>query len=577
MITQHSITSATGLLQSGPGLAQAQQETALEVLDQTLSFGNLVDNSLLDVFVSWILGRLDGFQELLDSLDGDPTAIRQHSDSLTRAADRVDAVVGGTRSVTTAVVLWTGPAAEGFRKTSTATRECIAATATTMRTLAARHLTLGSMLATVKTEVMRLITDLASLLSRNARSALIKAGLRLVGHAWILAAATASGAAKGGLKGAWNGFKKAGPVGAVFGGTKGAVEGGVTDAKAEFERRKNAALNEFIGWAGGKVSEVISRTNRYVNDSLRPMVHQIGEITGEGNRMERATSLLTTGRDPGNASDAAAKGTAGDTIKGKHAQAKDRDLIKLNQAIGKPDAELPPGYRRASDEDLRKLGLTRSDLTDENGFASEVFIAPDGSAVVAFAGTGSGDVDKNAPGAGSGPDTYEDGVGGFTVSPQTEQVMKISKAVSASPNGDDVVFTGHSLGGRHAATAAMMTGNGAVTYNAAGVSPATVDHIAASSGRSSDQVLADANNGQVRRYYTGDDPLTAAQERNAHTKGIPDAVGAPVQLSPDAGDLGDVRNTDEYGEGHGQDNVEREWNEKYGPRSRRGPELVGQY
>ncbi|MDN5726644.1 MAG: DUF2974 domain-containing protein [Propionibacteriales bacterium] len=562
-VTTQSITQATALLESGPGMSDAQQDAGIEILGKSLTAASLVDEKLVDQMVTWISDKLGMFQELLDSLDGDPGAIRSHRDALIRAAGRVDDRANDLRAVTGAVVEWSGNSAAAFRSTSSASELCVRATATTMKSIAVRHITVASQMAVMKGKVIKLVTELARTLCRQGFQFLIEAGLRLAAGQWILAAAAVSGkAVEGGLKGAWNGLKSGNPLGALAGGVKGAVDGGMDEVR----RRIIAAVNKFIAWAGKMVSTVMKRVNREVDTSLRPIVQQIGEITGDGNRMERATSLLTTGRDPGNASGDAAQGTAGDTIKGKGPQAKDHDLIKLNQAIGKSDAELPPGYRRASDEDLRRLGLTRKDLTSANGFASEVFVAPDGSSVVAFKGTEGGEEGQK--------DWAENAEGGFTVSPQTEQTLMISKKVSQSPGGDDVVYTGHSLGGRLASEASMASGNGAVTYNAAGVSPASVDYIAASQGRDPDELRADANNGQVRRYYTGDDPLTAAQERSEHTKGMPDAVGAPVQLSPDAGDLGDVQNKDAYGKGHGQDNVESEWNEKYRARARHGPELV---
>src|SRR5699024_12875767 len=106
---------------------------------------------------------------------------------------------------------------------------------------------------------------------------------------------------------------------------------------------------------------------------------------------ERAAALLTTGRDPGTNADAPADGTIGDEARGTGMQERDRDLIDLNGAIGDPDAELPEGYRRASEADLAKLGLTPEMMTDDNGFIAEVFVDADGNYVMAFAGTTAGE------------------------------------------------------------------------------------------------------------------------------------------------------------------------------------------
>lgn len=113
----------------------------------------------------------------------------------------------------------------------------------------------------------------------------------------------------------------------------------------------------------------------------------------------------------------------------------------------------------------------------------------------------------------------------------------------------------------------MDTGNAGVTYNAAGVSQATIDYVAHKNGVDPGTLVAQANNGQVRRYYTGDDPLTAAQERwQGSAAAAPDAVGAPIQLGPtEQSDLTKPPfNLDPYREGHYQEQVEQAWRKQYG-------------
>ncbi len=322
--------------------------------------------------------------------------------------------------------------------------------------------------------------------------------------------------------------------GAIGGFFSGAVSGGINGAEdaarmipALFEQ----AFRNFVNWALGRVQAALNHLADFVKACIDPMVAVIGNIAGAGVRAERAASLLLGKGDPGTHADAPAPGSYGDTGQGTDPRASDGDLITLNQAIGDPNAPLPPGYSRLTPAEIAALGLTGKLQNDGNGFIADVFKTPDGTYVVAFGGTTVG------PG-GAMPDVVEDGVGATTMSPQTQQVLDITDAIQRSGNGDDVLYTGHSLGGRLAAIAAIDTGNAAVTYDSAGVSQSTIDYVAAKNGVDPSTLVNQANDGQIRRYYAGDDALTFAQERwPVSAAGAPDALGTPIEVGPEKNDL----------------------------------------
>jgi len=543
------IVQATDVLDSGPTPSRVSG-VPLDVIDQTLVMASLVSRALPGNFFDWIANALDNFRELLNDFTGDSGAIVAHAEHCSATADLVRTQVAPIASAPSCAPQWTGSSALGFSHTMRATAECVAATADSIEAVGVRHLVLAGMVAHTKSEIIRAVTQLAVRLVKGALEAIARAGLALAEGAVTVIGGTVSGAAHG----AWEGFKRGGPIGAIAGGISGGASG-AREAAEEAARRLRAAWDAFVAWGAEEVAHVLEALTEFTERAIEPMVAEIGQIKGVGQRAERAVSLLRSGRDPGYNADAPPEGTAGHDAQGTEMQDQDRDLIDLNQAIGDPSAELPDGYTRATPEDLAALGITQEMLTDENGFIAEVFMGPDGP-VVAFAGTTSGE--NPATGVNGEvikDDVIEDAAGGFTQSPQTQQVLAISEAISNSPGGDNVVFTGHSLGGRLATIASLDTGNAAITYNSAGVSQATVDYIAASNNMTPEELASNANAGQVRRYWTGDDLLTAAQERWTATRDVaPDALGAPIQL----GEVAPATGT-----GHQQDNVEKKFDETF--------------
>jgi hypothetical protein len=152
----------------------------------------------------------------------------------------------------------------------------------------------------------------------------------------------------------------------------------------------------------------------------------------------------------------------------------------------------PPGYKEATEEQLKKMNLTPVMLEHPDdpktkkpsNFRAAVFVPDDTkdneqpkSAIVAFKGTNptSWDDWKNNYQQGLGKDSFY-----YT------QAGKIASRATAS--GTDLSFAGHSLGGGLASYAARLTGNDATTFNSASLSETTLAKIGSRKGGHIDAV-----------------------------------------------------------------------------------------
>lgn len=171
------------------------------------------------------------------------------------------------------------------------------------------------------------------------------------------------------------------------------------------------------------------------------------------------------------------------------------------------------GWTRVSDDTLAQAGITPAGLTGDSGFQAAIYTDGDGRTVVAFAGTDPSSVKdwlNNAQQAF-----------GFDSAQYNQAIALGEKAVDAF-GADNVVFTGHSLGGGLASAASLATGNPAVTFNAAGVGSETLDQLHMTQQQAADT----ASDGLIRRYNVENDILTGAQQGS----GLPDALGYEITL-----------------------------------------------
>jgi len=271
-----------------------------------------------------------------------------------------------------------------------------------------------------------------------------------------------------------------------------------------------------------------------MQELLADVTGVLGQVKGVGDCMERAASVLEGHGDPGPVGALPSDSQAA-TYKGTAPNAEDLNFAKTNAAIDSDPAkdataaadsrahpEKYGGYRRLTDDELRAIGIDPALLRNNaDGFAAGVMVNKAGQYVVVVTGTDFNTVE----------DVSEDATGAMTVSPQSADAIRLAQAVNASPTlADNAVYVGHSLGGRLAAVASMESGNPAITFNAAGVSPATVAYMASQNGISTAEMYGQLTAGQVRQYSTADDPLTNIQESYPTKNVAPDGVGARISL-----------------------------------------------
>ncbi|GAA2743428.1 hypothetical protein GCM10009868_17160 [Terrabacter aerolatus] len=175
--------------------------------------------------------------------------------------------------------------------------------------------------------------------------------------------------------------------------------------------------------------------------------------------------------------------------------------------------------------ELRTLGIDPAGLHTRDGFDAAVYRNADGRYVLAYAGTTTmSDWRTNA----------EQGVG--LPSEQHLRAIHLAQDVSRSVGAENMVITGHSLGGGLASTASIATDVPAVTFNAAGVHPHTVAEAREQGG-----AAAAYSPDQIRNYHVRGEMLTTLQNPlgsfvdHAPPVGdtpLPNALGTQIALDP---------------------------------------------
>jgi type VI secretion system secreted protein VgrG len=177
-----------------------------------------------------------------------------------------------------------------------------------------------------------------------------------------------------------------------------------------------------------------------------------------------------------------------------------------------PEKGRPEGWFPLNDKDLEKLGLSNSDLVnEETGLKAAVYksnfeqMPPE--YVVVFAGTDFTSLKDWGTNIGQGAGLETE---------QYNEAMRIAGKVMANTGGaENVEFAGHSLGGGLASAAAMVTGSKATTINSSGLNPKTAERL------NIDEEVQAHRSQNIDAFYSGSDPLSNVQD----SLSIPSAAG----------------------------------------------------
>lgn len=475
MITAAQCSEAATILQEG-AVARSQIPAStvnhMQIMAEEVYIGRWIIGGLLAEIVEFLLSHIGPFQDALDQLAGQPGEIIDHADSVRAAGQAVSGAVVQTvaQGQQIATGQWQGQAVTEFIALVQALIRVLQTYRTVTDTVADGEIATAERVGAVR----EYITDLCGDMLGEVVNYAIEAAL------WSVPTL------------GWS------------------------------------VLN-FFRWAVGFFQGYLDNVVQVLQQLATDCTSVMGQVAGLGLCLERAAIVLEGGADPGMPGGLDPSGPAAQYA-GTEPHPEDMNLAELASGVESDpalDTTTQVGdYQRLTPAEAAALGIDPALLRDdENGFAAAIYYNPEtGQYVVTMAGTD----------FGTAEDVGEDAIGGVTVSPQTQNAIALAQAINASPElADNVVYTGHSLGGRLAAIASMTSGNPAVTFNAAGVSPATVAYVAGVNGMTSDQMSAQLDAGQVRSYSTADDPLTNLQERGPTADMLPDAVGARIYLGGD--------------------------------------------
>ncbi|MDC9594581.1 phospholipase [Xenorhabdus sp. IM139775] len=211
---------------------------------------------------------------------------------------------------------------------------------------------------------------------------------------------------------------------------------------------------------------------------------------------EQANTLYQSLMGNLNASTAVKSALKANEIAGKNPQFNDYTLTLVTRDVYRQHSLGIGNYERLSNDALAKAGIDPSTLNDySTGFQAGVY-QNNGLYIVSF--TGSNELKDFMVSIRQGL--------GFNEKQYNQAVELAHKALEVF--GEDVVFTGHSLGGGLATVAALATGKPAVIYNSVSVSDATLKHM----GISPEAARELADSGLIRHYAVQHDWLGNMQK-----------------------------------------------------------------
>lgn len=206
-------------------------------------------------------------------------------------------------------------------------------------------------------------------------------------------------------------------------------------------------------------------------------------------------------------------------VRGQAAREIDLELAAMAQDVYDLDSQGIDGWTRLDEAQLEAANIDPEMLEDpETGFRAAIYTDGDGRYVLAFAGTDAKEVPDWLANFGQGL--------GFDTDQYAQAELLATRAEQAF--GDNLVVTGHSLGGGLAATAALATDSAAVTFNAAGLHGNTIRDL----DMAPDAARTLAEEGLIRNYVVDGEALTYVQEESSRLAPFaPDAVGHQIELA----------------------------------------------
>ena len=241
--------------------------------------------------------------------------------------------------------------------------------------------------------------------------------------------------------------------------------------------------------------------------------------------------------------------TLAETAGGTQAQPFDVTLSQLATAVYGTRGDPPPGWSAVTDADIaQRLGLAPGDpntaaavqswreeflgggeQTKQQEFKAEIYTDGDGNYVLSYRGTADGMDDwmnNFTQGTGFTTDGNADKFSGTAVN----TAMEFERLFGNPPGGEptNLAITGHSQGGGLASVGSLATGIPAVTFDASGIHPNTLERM----GMTPQQARDFAENGGIRAYSLHSDLLTQAQESGVTGLLAPDALGTKIVVEP---------------------------------------------
>lgn len=236
--------------------------------------------------------------------------------------------------------------------------------------------------------------------------------------------------------------------------------------------------------------------------------------------------------------------TLNDVASGTQAQPFDVTLSQLATSVYGTRGDPPEGWSAVDDAALESRGiddpvawrqtfLGGGEQTMAQQFKAEIYTDGSGNFVLSYRGTAEGMADwENNFQQGLGFETGDvDKFSGTAVNTAVEFARVFGDTADGAAT--NLAITGHSQGGGLASVGSLASGVPAVTFDASGIHPNTLDRM----GLADPQQARDiAEGGQIRAYSLKSDLLTRVQESGPLSLAAPDALGTKIVVEPRGGD-----------------------------------------